>query len=116
MSRDRRAVIMNKIIPVDREWINIAAKIQLLECGSASNMQQVYDDALLLQDIAAYTSNWFPRYCQTCLEPTDNAVEVVRDFIDVIYGTGPILEATYHCYICGNEVAYFAHGYYEPRY
>lgn len=61
-----------------------------------------------------YTEDGAPLKCPFC-GCTDHK-EVVRDFIDVLDGSGPATEVEYICMYCGKSIAYWAHGHFDPSY
>ena len=101
--------------PLDRAWVNVAMRIQRLQLVSEIDWNQVYEDAYLLQEISSGPDG-MPTRCPICGEPTDNCNEVMRGFIDFGVGAGPATEIEYTCNLCESTVAYWAYGYWEPRF
>lgn len=81
-------------------------------------MKLAYEDAIIMQNIACGPPDQLPDFCQVCGESTDNVRYSVIDYLDVgiDYNVGPVTEAAYNCNLCGSEVAYWAYGYFNPRY
>ena len=62
-----------------------------------------------------YNDDGSPRSCWKC--GSESFKEVVKDFIDYgISGGGPATEIEYRCEQCNVDVAYWAYGYFDPRY
>lgn len=65
-------------------------------------------------DDDCYAENGAPLKCRNC--GCKDHKEVVRDFIDVLNGSGPASEIEYFCSYCGASIAYWAYGYFDPAY
>ena len=107
---------MNNFKPIDRFWINIAVKLQILQFREALDWNEIVSDASILQEIECGRIDGIPDFCQTCGEATTDYEIKVIDWIDVGVGLcGPVTEESYHCKLCGSEFAYWAYGMIEPR-
>lgn len=107
---------MNNVVPIDRVWVNIAIKLQLLRLNEDFDWNEIYHDATILQEIACGNIDGIPHFCQTCGERTTDYSTRVVDYIDVGIGPfGPICEESYHCQLCHSQIAYWAYGRMEPR-
>jgi hypothetical protein len=62
-----------------------------------------------------YSEDGFPRKCPSC--GGTEFEEKIRDYLDVGVGAGGLpLEIEYLCRSCGESVAYWAHGSFDPAY
>lgn len=61
-----------------------------------------------------YTEDGAPVKCWKCGSAEQQ--EVVRDFLDVFQGQGPVCEYEVFCADCGTSIAYWAYGSFDPSY
>jgi len=63
---------------------------------------------------AFYHEDGAPKVCRSCGHTKFKGE--VRDFIDMGHGGGLATEIEYLCDSCGESVAYWAYGYFDPAY
>lgn len=102
-------------IAIDREFINIAVRIQLIQCKENLDWDEIYEDTMTLQELSCGDISGIPHTCQTCGEPAEDYTTHTISVIDVYMGQGPVAEESYHCKLCRSMLAYWAYGSFEPR-
>lgn len=76
--------------------------------------KHIIDSNHYLSIEGCYADDGSPIKCPECGHT--EFTEKMRDFIDFGVGAGPVTEIEYFCGSCGESVAYWAYGSFDPAY